>query len=162
VYRSPPGSSVTNLHFGPDRKWLAFRQTTMEGKEEKDRILVVDVESGENRTVIVEPSNDVGWINIATWTPSGDLLVHRLSGQRGETPGTAADTLLVPANGGTPRAFAIPRIAPITPGDASRERVVKWSPDGRTMVLGRESRGGETFVVENPLAAVRPTTTGRR
>jgi Tol biopolymer transport system component len=162
VYRlEGPGIGITALEFSADRKWLAFRHSTLEGKEETDRIVVVDVGTGETRTVIVEPSNDVGWINIASWTPSGDLLVHRLSGQRGETPGTAAETLLVPANGGMPRSFAKPRIAPIVPGDTSLERLVKWSPDGRTMVLGRQSRGGETFVIENPLAAVRPTTARR-
>jgi Tol biopolymer transport system component len=164
VYRSEASgnmTAITALEFSPDRKWLAFRHSTVEGKEEKDRILVVDVGTGETRTVIVEPSNDVGWINIASWTPSGDLLIHRLSGQRAETPGTAADILLVPANGGTPRPFAVPRIAPIAPGDTSLERLVKWSPDGRTMVLGRQSRGGETFVIENPLATVRPATARR-
>ena len=161
VYRPPPDSSVTTIQFGPDRKSLALRQTKVEGKEEADSIVVVDVGTGETRTVIVEPSNDVGWINIASWTPSGDLLVHRLSGQRVEPAGTSAETLLVPANGGTPRSFAIPRIAPIAAGDTSLERVVKWSPDGRTMVLGRSSRGGETFVIENPIAAVRATTASR-
>jgi hypothetical protein len=30
------------------------------------------------------------------------------------------------------------------------------------MVLGRVSRGGETFVIENPLAAVRATAASRR
>jgi hypothetical protein len=28
-------------------------------------------------------------------------------------------------------------------------------------VLGRTSRGGETFVIEHPLAAMRPATTSR-
>ena len=161
VYRPPSDSSVSTLVFGPDRKSLAVRQTTIEGKEETDRIVVVDVATGEARTAIAEPSNDVGWINIASWTPSGDLLVHRLSGHRVEPPGTPAETLLVPARGGTPRSFAVPRIAPIAPGDTSLERLVKWSPDGRTMVLGRASRGGDTFIVENPLAGVRAPTASR-
>jgi Tol biopolymer transport system component len=42
--------------------------------------------------------------------------------------------------------------------DTQPELSAKWSPDGRTMVLGRESRGHEAFVIEHPLAAVRPTT----
>jgi hypothetical protein len=37
-----------------------------------------------------------------------------------------------------------------------------WSPDGRTIVLNRVARGGGgTFVLENPLAAVRATTASR-
>jgi Tol biopolymer transport system component len=163
VYPLPPSSVATFLEFGPDRKWLAFRQSTVEGKWETDRIVAVDVTTGNTRTVIVEPSNDAGWINIASWTPSGDLLVNRLSGQVAETAGAVAETLLVPAGGGAPRPFPVPRIAPAGPGpgDTSRERLVKWSPDGRTMVLGRQSRGGDTYVIENPLAAVRAAAVSR-
>ena len=46
------------------------------------------------------------------------------------------------------------------PGQAP-DFTAKWSPDGRSMVLGRVSRGSETFVIENPLAAVRPTAVSR-
>jgi hypothetical protein len=30
------------------------------------------------------------------------------------------------------------------------------------MLIGTESRGGQMFIIENPLAATRATTTGRR
>jgi hypothetical protein len=43
----------------------------------------------------------------------------------------------------------------------SRQVVAKWSPDGRTMVIGRAGRGGETHIIENPLAGVRATTARR-
>jgi hypothetical protein len=89
------------------------------------------------------------------WTPSGDLLVMRRS-----EGGSAFQ--LVPVNGGAPRSFTIPPFVPSRPGEVYSELVAKWSPDGRTMVLGRTSLGGGgAFVIEHPLAAVRATPVSR-
>jgi hypothetical protein len=95
--------------------------------------------------------------NLVGWSPSGELVIAR----RG-TGAAAAETLLVPLNGGAPRSIAIPRFAPSRPGETPPDPIARLSPDGRSMVLSRVSRGWETFVIENPLAAGRPTTTGRR
>jgi Tol biopolymer transport system component len=158
VYRSTQPGAIDRLQLSPDRKWLAFRESTYEANTLRPRILIADVGTGETR-VLVEPvpgSNEGQELNFLGWTPSGDLLVQKLSG----TGGTRSETLIVPVNGGTPRSFAIPRIGPLAPGETLRA-VAKWSPDGRTMVLGRDSRGGETFVIENPLAGARAATASR-
>jgi len=158
VYRAGPGVFYA-LQFRPDRKWLAFRQSSYEGTTATDRILVVDVATGETR-VLVETfhgSKEEQQLNLMSWTPSGDVLVQKLSG----TGGTMSEVLLVPVDGGAPRSFAIPSIGPTARGETLRTLVAKWSPDGRTMVIGRAGRGGETFVIENPLAGVRATTASR-
>jgi hypothetical protein len=84
VYRSPaPPFSLNALQFSPDRKWLAFYQASVEADRHFVRILVVDVGTGDTRTLAVESvpagSNEVVELNILSWTPSGDLLVHRRS-----------------------------------------------------------------------------------
>jgi Tol biopolymer transport system component len=155
VYRAPPMSNIRGLEFSPDRKGLAFQQRTFEGAGTMiSRHLVVNVETGDTRTALslegFSPNRLVGV------TPAGDLLVAL----RG-TGGTASEVLLAPVNGGAARSIAIPTLPPSAPGDTQPELVAKWSPTGRTMVLGRASRGAETFVIENPLAAVRPTIASR-
>jgi Tol biopolymer transport system component len=151
VYRTALPGAIRALQFSPDRKWFAFSETTFEANSLPTRILIVEVTTGETR-VLVGPVSNSNDVNLVGWTPSGDLLVQKRSGP-------ALETLLVPVDGSTPRSFAIPSISPSLPGDTSRE--LKWSPDGRTMVIRRESRGGDTFVIENPLAGVRATTASR-
>jgi len=160
VYRSAtPLMNLNRLEFSLDRKWLAFQE--WEGGADKTitkRIRVIDVATGETRTVleVTRGLNDPSAGNLVGWTPSGDLLIHH----RGT--GTAgSETVVVTVNGAS-RPITIPALPPTGPGRAAAQNLVaKWSPDGRTMVLGRVSRGGETFVIEHPLAAVRATTASR-
>jgi Tol biopolymer transport system component len=153
VYRTTPRTVLRTLLFSPDRKWLAFKSSTStDGKTSlPEGILVVDVRTGESRDLFTAPK-DAAFLNLLSWTPSGDLLVHQPAG----TGGSVSEVLLLRVSGGPPRSFALPSIAA---GETSSE--VKWSPDGKTMVLGRRSQGGETFVIENPLAAMRATTAPR-
>ena len=161
VYRPTEPSFIQSLEFSRDRTWLAFVQTTFSDKEETSRIRVANVKTGETRVLIEEVSSlsDPARFQLESWTPSGDLLIERLKWTgTGRSP---SDILVVPLNGGAPRSIAIPIISPSGPGE-SPDFSAKWSPDGRSMVLGRVSRGSETFVIENPLGAVRGATTGRR
>jgi Tol biopolymer transport system component len=159
VYRlSPRVSWIQRLGFSPDRKWLAFQAFTPADANTKtitSAIVVVDVATGESRTVLDGLRNQmpIAPPHLLSWTPSGDLLVW----QRGTGPETF-EFQVVPLNGGTPRPFAVPPFGPTLPG----EMFAAWSPDGRTIVLNRVARGGGgTFVLENPLAAVRATTASR-
>ena len=155
VYRTTPQTVLRTLLFSPDRKWLAFKSsTTTDGKTPlPEQILVVDVGTGESRVLFTAPK-DVAFLNLLSWTPSGDLLVHQPAG----TGGTVSEVLLLRVSGGPPRSFAMPSIALRA---ASSDVIAKWSPDGKTMVLGRRSQGGDTFVIENPLAAIRTATASR-
>jgi Tol biopolymer transport system component len=154
VYRSPNSGSVQSLEFSPDRKWLAFWEVSF--GDATERIVAVDVKTGEARTII-EAVNAGGprILQLESWTPSGDLLIERF-----KSHGTPSEILLLPVNGGAPRSIAIPVISPSKPGETP-VFTAKWSPDGRSIVLGRVSRNWETFVIENPLAAVRAPTTSR-
>ena len=161
VYRSAaPVLNIRSLEFSPDRKWLAFQQWTpdADARTLTRRILAVDVSTGETRTVldVVNDPPDGSAPNLVGWAHSGDLLVER----RG-TGGAPGETLLVPVNGGAPRSITIPTFAPSRRGETPPDVIAKLSPDGRSIVLGRVSSGWETFVIEHPLAAVRPTTASR-
>jgi Tol biopolymer transport system component len=160
VYRSTGRVvNIRSLEISPDRKWLAFQQWSVDDAIDKamsKRILAVDVATGETRTLVEEPSGpSLQTANLLGWAPSGDLLVER----RG-TGGAGSETLLMPLNGGVHRPIAIPTFASRRE-ETPPEIVAKWSPNGQTMVLRRVGRGWETFVIENPFAATRATTTSR-
>jgi len=154
-----PVINIRSLEFSPDRKWLAFREITAEDKTTgTSRMLVVNVTTGETRTLMADTFSLNGNLgrNLVGWTPSGDLIVERR-----ETGSSLSETVIVPVNGGPPGSIVIPTVAPSAPGETQPSLIAKWSPDGRSMVLGRVSQGSETFVIENPLAAVRATTGSR-
>jgi Tol biopolymer transport system component len=154
VYRlSMPVNSILSLEFSPDRKWLAFHQRMVEANYRgRARIVVLDIETGETRTVLEDVSSlTEGWrLNPLSWTPRGELLVKR-SG----TGGTGFEILRVPVNGGAPQPFAIDAFSPGNRREPPADlRFAKWSPDGRSMILGRVDYDLETFVIEHPLAVV--------
>jgi len=161
VYRSTGPSFIQSLEFSPDRKWLAFFQGTYGATTETSQILVANLKTGETRTVIEEVFSltDHGRLQLESWTPAGDLLIERIKFSATGTT-TASEALLVPVNGGAPRPIALPNISPSGPREAP-DFSAKWSPDGRSMVLGRVSRGSKTFVIENPLAGVRAASASR-
>jgi hypothetical protein len=72
-----------------------------------------------------------------------------------------SEVVIVPLDGSAPRSVSIPTVAPAFPGEPQRNLSAKWSPDGRSMVLNRETRAWETFVIEHPLAAVGPAPSSR-
>src|SRR5688572_1207918 len=161
VYRlADKDAGIRALNFSHDRAWLAFQQNTGVGNDKMiTRIIIVNVATGEARTLL-EKTTDSGDLNLTMnllgWSPSAELLVWR--------PGTgdaAADWLLVPVKSGEPRAMPIPTFNPPAPLAKTRPFVARLSPDGRSMVLVRESRGFQTFVIENPLGALRATTGSR-
>jgi Tol biopolymer transport system component len=160
VYRSAaPLMNLTRLEFSPDRKWLAFQEWPVPSENNTivKHIAVVDVATGEQRIVLetVRLTAEASAPDLVGWTPAGDLLIH--------SRGTGADpeSVMMPVNGGPSRSIAIPTFGPRAPGATPSGLVAKWSSDGRTMALGRVSRGGETYVIEHPLAAVRATTASR-
>ena len=163
VYRS----SFLNLYpleLSPDRKWLAFQQFSVSAdgggtKQGTKQILIVDVATGDIRTLfeIPIPTDAQSEPKLVGWTPSGDVMIDRR-----EAGGAATKVLLVPVNGGASRSIPIPTFAPAGSGETQpTDLVLKWSPDGRAMVLGRVVRGRETLMIEHPLAALRTTTASR-
>ena len=160
VYRSEaPLINLTRLEFSPDRKWLAFQQWTG-GTDQKvtKRIPILDVATGEIRIVVdaVRAQSDPPAPDLVGWAHTGELVIDQ-RGVRGATAGTVLMTL----TGQVSRSIAVPTFAQNGPAVTQPGLIAKWSPDGRTLVLGRVSRGGETFVIENPLATVRAATASR-
>jgi hypothetical protein len=154
VYRPQAETGMRALQFSPDRKWLAFQQETSIGTDTLTmRMMIVDVRTGESRELLEKTINSHDTLHgmlLRSWSPNGDLLVWR--------PGTGEalpDWLIVPVNGGAPRAMSIPSFgagAPSGPADRRRPFEAKWSPTGPSMVIARESRSYRMFVVEDPLA----------
>jgi len=160
VYRLPaPVYAIRPLELSPDRKWLAFQQwPDAKFRFTTAPILIVDVVTGETRTVFegVSDDTDLSPPTLLGWTPSGDLLVLMRRSEAG------LEYRLVPVNGGAPRSFVIPAFGPSGPGEIKPDLIAKLSPDGRMMVLVRVSRGGGgAFVIERPQAAERATTASR-
>jgi Tol biopolymer transport system component len=161
IYRASTGlRNLLYLEFSPDRKWLAFRELTAEANNKGiSRLLLLDVEKGETRKVLEEfldlndPSASAP--AILGWTPSGDLIIRR----RGAAG--VREVSMLPVNGGTPRPVALPTFPPGSAGEAQPDLTAKWSPNGRSMLLERSSRGWDTFVIENPLAGLRAATAAR-
>jgi Tol biopolymer transport system component len=159
VYRLAEKSTIRALNFSPDRAWLAFQQSTSDSKSLLVRIIILNLETGQARTILektTESGEQNDNLNLLGWSPSGELLVWRPG-----TDGAPADWLIAPINGGAPRSIAIPAFIPPTSLAKTRPFAARWSPDGRSLVLVRESRGYQTFVIENPLAAVRAATSSR-
>jgi Tol biopolymer transport system component len=158
VHRAPPFTQPYSLEFSPDRKWLAFQtETAPDGVT----ILVVDIATGETRTVLERTrSSDSSRLTLMGWTPSGDLLVRRRS-----TAGSQFQVVSV--NGGNPRPIEIPSFAAVGPGDTDVNSLPRLSPAGRWMALVRANQGVGTFIhfeaflIEHPLAAVRSTAASR-
>ena len=163
VYRPTERPSfIQSLEFSSDRTWLAFFQGTYGANTETSRILVTNLKTGDTRTVIEEVfslTTGPGRLQLESWTPAGDLLIERLKFSATGTT-IASEPLLVPVNGGAPRPITLPIISRSGPGEAP-DFSAKWSPNGRSMVLGRVSRGSETLLIENPLTGVRVASASR-
>jgi Tol biopolymer transport system component len=151
---------IRALNFSPDHSWLAFQQDNGDGdKSSITRIVIANVVTGEARTILektIDSGEQNDTLNLLGWSPSGELLVWRPG-----TGGAPADWLLAPVNGGAPRSIAIPAFTPPAPLAKTRPFDARWSPDGRSLVVVRESRGYQIFVIENPVAAVRATAGAR-
>jgi Tol biopolymer transport system component len=109
VYRLAERGNMRSLQFSPNRKWLAFLLITgaPEPNSMTGRIMIVDVATLESRTMIehsVRSSDTNDLVNLVSWSPNGDLLVWRPGAS-----GAPAETLLLPVNGGAPRAIRSPR-----------------------------------------------------
>jgi Tol biopolymer transport system component len=162
VYRAEPGGgSIRSLQLSPDRRRLAFEENRTPGNDTLImRIVVVDVATGDTRTVLENTTDSTDLnrtIHLVGWSPSGDLWIWRPAAGTG-----SPETVLVPVNGGVPRPVAIQTFDPTAPRDPHRPLIANWSPTGRSIVVVQESRSYRTFVIENPLPAVRATGSSRR
>ncbi len=139
--------------FSPDQKWLlAFVPST------PATIVVYPTGTGAERKIDVGPYETIGWVD---WFPQGDSIlvcgahpneasrcyVHPAAGGAGRAltpPGTGHG--IISPDGRTVAAFGLSaghRIYPVA-GDSSRlipglgigETIVRWSPDGRGLVIG--------------------------
>ena len=152
--------SILELECSPDRKWIGFELNIADSKKLLRRITVVNVATGEGRTVLEEVgdfSAPLRRINFLGWSPSSDPVIWQL-GPNGGPP----ETLVMPLDGSAPRPVTLP------PDGAGGSQatipvpIAKWSPNGRSLAIGRVNRGWETFVIENPLAGTRAPTDARR
>jgi Tol biopolymer transport system component len=143
------GATASRLEISPDRRWLAFEQQTTAKSVDETQLIVVNLESGERRTVAsltAASSPDAETLRLSGWSPDGRVLVrHRASGFG------PVKWLLVPLDGGAMQPLSVD--VPASTGSApSMYPLVKWSPDGSSIVFVQHGTSERAFILENPLA----------
>jgi len=136
---SPDGGQITFL-------WFDFNKPD-------PSLLVVDVATGESRTIMTADPVSVNSIWPLAWTPAGDS-VFAYTHPHDQRAG-AVEVLLIPAAGGTPRL-----VHTILPGRMGRGRT-SVSPDGRWILYAHElSRGqqrrSDIYIVDVRGGGARP------
>ena len=145
---APPG----NLEISPDRRRFAFQH----GIEVKSgvwetRLIVVDVASGERRTVTSLTSTespDSERLRFSGWSPDGRVVVQHYPARS-----LSANWLLVPLDGGATEPFSVD-IPPAIGTPPSNQALARWSPDGSAIAFVQQARSSRAFILENPLADV--------
>jgi Tol biopolymer transport system component len=131
----------------PDGSQIAFvwrDRIVLDRLEPGVQLRVVDVVTGESRTLLAPDTSLVHWLAPGPWTPSGDSVFAWLS------PPLEGDgdvqIVLVPAVGGTPRlVHVIHRDAARMLTRSDNEWRMSLSPDGRWLLYAHElSRDGQT------------------
>jgi Tol biopolymer transport system component len=142
-------SAARGLRFSPDRRLLAL-------SDGQQAILVLDVESGQSRSVYKETQADVS-LGVPTWSLNGRALLVDRTESRG-TNEQSTELRLISIDGGEVRRIPLgPELTRLlssgrgTPRPTLRN--VVWSPDGSRLAFVLQARQHETWVIENPLAA---------
>jgi Tol biopolymer transport system component len=78
------------------------------------------------------------------WSPDGRVVVRHPPSDAGP-----AKWLVVPLDGGAPQPLSVD--VPASTGSANAT-IVKWSPDGSSIVFVQYRGSGRLLVLENPLA----------
>lgn len=103
--------------WSPDSSQIAFSRLV---NGDRHQVVLVDVESGETRTLVESPGGPHMWL---TWSPDGDRIASM--SERADTPGSARVGLIDARTG-------VIEYVPETPGD---QVFPAWSPDGSTLAF---------------------------
>jgi Tol biopolymer transport system component len=151
LYATTPEAAIRSLEISPDRRWLAFDQvTTPKSGVEECQIIVLDLVSGDRRTVASETpayrADGAKRLRLSGWSPDGRVLTQYHPSEPGP-----AKWLLVPLNGGAAQPLSVD--IPVSTGNApAAYPIAKWSPDGSSIAFVQTARSRHTLVLENPLA----------
>ena len=141
-------SAARGLRFSPDRRLLAL-------SDGEKAILVLDVESGQSRSVYKEAQPDVR-LGVPSWSRNGRaLLVDRTESRGADEQST--ELRLIAIDGGEvgriPLGAELTRLLSSGRGTARPTlRFVVWSPEGSRLAFVLQARQIETWLIENPLA----------
>jgi Tol biopolymer transport system component len=140
--------------FGPDRRSLALKSSST-----RQGVVVVDIETGQARVVLDEAigTNVETSIITPTWSPDGRAVLISRTDKQG------TDLRLIPVAGGEVQ--RIPLGAELTRLSTSVSAQLRpslfnvaWSPDGAVLAFGLSSSQINTWLLENPLAALGAAT----
>jgi len=158
VFRAAAKTAILRqIRLGPDRRSLAMTATAIDGKSEIRRVLVVDTQSGEARTIAEEtsgPSPDASVsFNGPFWSPDGRTVI--VPEYRGTA--TLSQLRFLPLDGGTAHSSPVDALVgrpAIAPGDVS-PYVFNFvlTPDGTRMAFVRMSGRQDAHVIENAVPA---------
>jgi Tol biopolymer transport system component len=150
LYAATPEAGLRSLEISPDRRWLAFEQW-VEPKSGvgETKVIVLNLVSGERRTVVsptpwYESGGETHRLRLSGWSPDGRVVVRHPPSDAGP-----AKWLVVPLDGGAPQPLSVD--VPASTGSANAT-IVKWSPDGSSIVFVQYRGSGRLLVLENPLA----------
>jgi Tol biopolymer transport system component len=156
VFRGDPKQpgQFNSLRFSPDRRMLAINLFLPPNDTTQQRIVVLDIETGQTPAVY---NSDVGEgppLDTVTWAPAGRALLVRVRTSKG-----ILELRRIPIDGGEARRVPLgPEFnrlllaRPSQGAPAPSLEHVTWSPDGSRLAFVLRASRFESFVIENPLA----------
>jgi Tol biopolymer transport system component len=159
VYQSGVATEVfRGLRLGPDRRSLAFTVSAIIEGQPALRLMVLDTESGQVRTLVDEKGGvtiETGVnLGVPAWSPDGRAVIVP------RTAGVAPwpEIRVVPVDGGTVRSFSLDKSFVFTsPGSGEMGPAIRdltWSRDGTRVAFVLAAFQSNTWVLENALAGV--------
>ena len=163
VFRGDPKQpgQFNSLRFSPDRRLLAINLYRPPTATTRQRIVVLDIETGQTPVVY---NSDVGEslpLDPVTWSPTGRALLVRIRTNKGtlelrRIPIDGSEVQRIPLGAEITRLLSPGRGAP-----APSLEHATWSPDGGRLAFVLRASRVESFVIESPLATVRAATASR-
>jgi Tol biopolymer transport system component len=153
ITRIPDTSSaVRGLRLSPDRRSLAFIVRPGADSQDLSRLMVVDLQSGQARTLLEEKSDGLLRLGVPAWSPDGRVILLT------RTVGNGWPELrLVPFDGGAARSMVLDRSfarsARGTDNVGPAVGDVVWSPDGAGLVFALLANRPAASIIESVLPA---------
>ena len=162
--RIATSGAVRSLRLSPDRRLLAFIVRPNAAVQELSRLMVVDLQSGQSRTLLeAKPETEnVVFLGVPAWSPDGRAILVPRTTIRNSWP----QLLVVPVDGGASRSIALDSSFVGRSGGEGGARPamldISWSPDGARIVFAVQANRSAVWILESGLPAAAPSASPRR